>query len=57
MAIELNENASDQDLKDMIKEADTNCDGGVDIEEFIELMKKAKLIWYISIGYRLKKIK
>jgi len=57
VAIELNENASDQDLKDMIKEADTNCDGGVDIEEFIELMKKAKLIWYISIGYRLKKIK
>ena len=44
VALELNENASDQDLLDMIKEADTNGDGEVDIEEFIALMRKAKLI-------------
>eukprot|EP00347_Sterkiella_histriomuscorum_P023352 403334973 len=44
VALELNENASDQDLRDMIKEADSNGDGEIDIEEFISLMKKAKLI-------------
>ncbi len=35
---------SDQELHDMIKEADLNGDGEVDIEEFIAMMKKAKLI-------------
>ena len=44
VAIELNENVSDQELKDMIKEADLNGDGEVDIEEFIQMMRKAKLL-------------
>ena len=44
VAIELNENVSDQELRDMIKEADLNGDGEVDIEEFIQMMRKAKLL-------------
>jgi Ca2+-binding EF-hand superfamily protein len=44
VANELNENVSDDELRDMIKEADLNGDGEVDIEEFIAIMRRAKLI-------------
>ncbi|CAG8565324.1 9507_t:CDS:2 [Ambispora gerdemannii] len=40
VAQELNENIDDNELREMIEEADRNGDGEVDEEEFIHLMQK-----------------
>jgi len=34
------ERVSDEDIKEMIKEADTNGDGVIQLAEFVEIMKK-----------------
>jgi Ca2+-binding EF-hand superfamily protein len=34
---------NDDDIRGMIFEADLNKDGGISLEEFLKLMKKAKL--------------
>ena len=44
VATDLKLTVSDKDLEAMIKHADLNEDGEVDIEEFIAVMKKAKVI-------------
>ena len=44
VATDLKLTVSDKDLEAMIKQADLNEDGEVDIEEFIAVMKKAKVI-------------
>lgn len=40
MATELGEKMSDQDLQEMLMEGDRNCDGEVDVEEFLRIFKK-----------------
>ena len=35
---------SDQDIEEMIKEADTNGSGEVDIREFLKLMNKTQVL-------------
>jgi Ca2+-binding EF-hand superfamily protein len=37
-------NVTDAEVEEMIRIADLNQDGGVDYQEFIDLMKRAKLI-------------
>jgi centrin-3 len=44
VAADLKLTVSEKDLEAMIKQADLNEDGEVDIEEFIAVMKKAKVI-------------
>jgi Ca2+-binding EF-hand superfamily protein len=41
--MEMNEQITDEELKDMIFEADADGDGEVGLEEFLALMKRAKL--------------
>lgn len=43
VAKELGENLSDEELKEMISEADVNGDGQVDQDEFLRIMKKTSL--------------
>ena len=43
VAIELGENLEDDELREMIAEADRDGDGGVDREEFYRIMKKTCL--------------
>ena len=40
---ELGEKLSDEELTEMIEEADSNGDGLVDQEDFMKIMKKTKL--------------
>ena len=46
VAAELDPTLKDEDVRGMIYEADVNKDGEVSIEEFLRLMRKAKLCWY-----------
>eukprot|EP01147_Barroeca_monosierra_P010650 gene10650-2764_t len=43
VAQELGENLSDEELQEMIDEADRNGDGEIDQEEFLRIMKKTNL--------------
>ena len=43
VAIDLNEQLTDDEIKEMIEIADTDKDGEVSLDEFISLMRKAKL--------------
>ena len=43
VALELNEPLTDDEIRDMIKEADKDGDGEVNLDEFLTLMKRAKL--------------
>lgn len=43
VAKELGENLSDEELREMISEADLNDDGQVDQDEFLRIMKKTSL--------------
>ncbi len=43
MAKELGENLTDEEIQEMIDEADRNGDGEVDEEEFYRIMKKTSL--------------
>ena len=43
VAKELGERYSDEELQAMIDEADKDRDGGVNLEEFLNVMKKAML--------------
>ena len=44
VAAELNANLSDDEIRGMIYEADRDRDGEVSIDEFLRIMKKAKLM-------------
>lgn len=44
VAERLSENVSDEELHEMIKEADTDRDGAVNAAEFVRIMKKAE-VW------------
>ncbi len=41
VAKELGENLTDEELQEMIDEADRNGDGEIDEDEFLRIMKKA----------------
>jgi centrin-1 len=43
VAKELGENLTDEEIQEMIDEADRNGDGEVDEEEFYRIMKKTSL--------------
>lgn len=45
VAHELGENLSDEELREMIEEADLNGDGEVDASEFLRIMQKTGLYW------------
>jgi len=49
VARELGETMTDDELQEMIDEADRDNDGEISEEEFIRVMKKTNLFWYISI--------
>lgn len=48
MAKELGENLSDEELQEMIDEADRDGDGEISQEEFLRIMKKTSLYWSIT---------
>lgn len=43
VAVELGENMTDEELQDMIDEADRDGDGEVSLDEFLRIMKKANM--------------
>lgn len=45
VAKELGENLNDDELQEMIEEADLDGDGEVNEEEFLRVMKKTSLYW------------
>lgn len=48
VAKELGENLTDEELKEMIEEADLDGDGEVNQDEFLRIMKKTSLYWNSS---------
>lgn len=48
VAVELGETISDEELQEMIDEADRDGDGEVSQEEFIRIMEKTNLFWMIT---------
>ena len=48
MAKELAMDLSAEEIKGMIYEADRDRDGEVSVEEFLRLMRKAKIMWGID---------
>ena len=49
VARELGETMTDEELQEMIDEADRDGDGEINEEEFIRIMKKTNLFWWINI--------
>ena len=47
VAKELGENMTDEELQEMIDEADRNGDGEINEEKFLRIMKKTSLYYYI----------
>ena len=48
VAKELGENLTDEELQEMIDEADRDGDGEVNEDEFLRIMKKTNLYWFPS---------
>ena len=49
VARELGENMSNDELQEMIDEADRDGDSAINEEEFIRIMKKTNLFWMILV--------
>ncbi len=51
VARELGENMSNDELQEMIDEADRDGDGAINEEEFIRIMKKTNLFGWLELTY------
>ena len=51
IAKQLGENLTDEELQEMIDEADMDGDGEVNEAEFFRMMKKTEIFWITSITH------
>ena len=52
VAKELGENMTDDEIAEMIEEADRDGDGEIGEEEFMRIMRKTNLFWRLRLGVR-----
>jgi len=53
VAKELGENMTDDEIQEMIDEADRDGDGEIGEEEFMRIMKKTNLFWYAYLWHNI----
>ena len=49
----MGESLTDEELKEMLEEADRSGDGEVNQDDFLRIMKKTSLYWFRRVAFRI----